>query len=272
MENVLQFILYMIPFLIYLYLFNIYAPHHRIKKVDWMRGYLAHRGLFKQDQSIPENSLAAFKAAMDSEFGSELDVQCSQDGVVMVFHDDDLERMCGTKGLLEVFSYLEIKKFRLAKTQEAIPTLDSVLKLTQGKVPLMIEIKTTQRIKYTVTQVKECLKDYVGPYSICSFNPLVLLEVKRQMPNVLRGQIMEHAYHKKQYPWVQRLILHFALMNGINRPDYLSIHHQQITLSYRIHRWMGGFGVMWPLPTQDQISKAKHHSDLIIFEHCQPRG
>jgi len=270
MENVLQFILYMIPFLIYLYLFNIYAPHHRIKKADWMKGYMTHRGLFTVDQSIPENSLAAFKAAMEAGYGSELDVQCTQEGEVMVFHDDTLDRLCHVAGLLEDKTYDQIKSLKLALSEEPIPTLASVLELTQGKVPLMIEIKHTQRIKLTVSKVKACLENYQGNITICSFNPLILGEVKRQMPEVLRGQLMEPSLHKKQFPLYLRLILHFALMNGIHQPDYLSIHHQQRLFSYKVHRWMGGFGVMWPIQNASQATEAKKYSDLIIFEHYRP--
>ena len=60
---------------------------------------VAHRGLWSP-KGAPENSLAAFEAAVDGGFGIELDVRLSSDGEVMVFHDAGLERMCGTQGRL----------------------------------------------------------------------------------------------------------------------------------------------------------------------------
>ena len=64
----------------------------------------AHRGLYAQDQSVPENSLPAFAAAVENGYGMELDIQLSQDGEVVVFHDDTLARMCGIQGRVDAFA------------------------------------------------------------------------------------------------------------------------------------------------------------------------
>jgi Glycerophosphoryl diester phosphodiesterase len=53
----------------------------------------AHRGLYEKDQSVPENTLEAFKRAAENGYGVELDVQLSMDGAVVVFHDDKVDRM-----------------------------------------------------------------------------------------------------------------------------------------------------------------------------------
>ena len=55
----------------------------------------AHRGLHSRDRSIPENSLSAFRQAAQEGYGIELDVRLSEDGKVVVFHDDTLDRVCG---------------------------------------------------------------------------------------------------------------------------------------------------------------------------------
>ena len=57
----------------------------------------AHRGLFDNDTDAPENSLPAFRRAIEAGYGIELDVQLSKDGVPVVFHDASLERMCGVE-------------------------------------------------------------------------------------------------------------------------------------------------------------------------------
>ena len=58
----------------------------------------AHRGYFGKDQRPPENSLSAFAAAVQNGYGMEMDVQFSSDRKLLVFHDDTLTRMTGTKG------------------------------------------------------------------------------------------------------------------------------------------------------------------------------
>ena len=54
-----------------------------------------HRGLYELDQSVPENSLEAFRRAVEAGYGAELDVQRTRDGQIVVFHDDSLQRACG---------------------------------------------------------------------------------------------------------------------------------------------------------------------------------
>ena len=62
--------------------------------------YYAHRGLFDNRSAAPENSLAAFRLAVESGYGIELDVQLSKDDIPVVFHDATLKRMCGVDGHL----------------------------------------------------------------------------------------------------------------------------------------------------------------------------
>ena len=62
--------------------------------------FVAHRGLFDNNAGIPENSLPAFTRASQSGYGIETDVQMTKDGVLVVFHDDTLDRMTGVHGVL----------------------------------------------------------------------------------------------------------------------------------------------------------------------------
>ena len=55
----------------------------------------AHRGMYDNLRDMPENSLLAFERACTHKLGIELDVRLSKDGVLVVFHDDTLERACG---------------------------------------------------------------------------------------------------------------------------------------------------------------------------------
>src|SRR6185503_573372 len=81
----------------------------------------AHRGL--HGPAAPENSRAAFEAAIAAGHGIELDVQASADGEAMVFHDYELERLTEGNGALRTLGAAELGRIRLRGSDETIPTL-----------------------------------------------------------------------------------------------------------------------------------------------------
>ena len=247
-----------------------YSPSYRAKKAVWLRGHFAHRGLYALDQSVPENSLAAFEAAIAKGVGIELDVQASADLELYVFHDDALKRMCGVEGLLEEESADALNALRLSATDQPIPHLSDVLDLVKGQVPLLVEIKTTTRRFETVTAVLGVLKTYEGPVAVCSFDPLILLQLKALNPFILRGLNLEASLHKAQFDLKTRLVLEYALMNFLIRPDYLSIDYTHLNLTYRLHRLLGGFGMMWAIPSVDAERSVARNCETVIFEGYLP--
>src|SRR5581483_8978077 len=96
----------------------------------------AHRGLHGPVR--PENSRAAFEAAIAAGSGMELDVQASRDGAAMVFHDYDLDRLTGTKGKTADLPADSLAALRLSDMSETIPRLADVLALIGGRSPLLI--------------------------------------------------------------------------------------------------------------------------------------
>ena len=76
------------------------------------RRTFAHRGLFDH-LSRPENSLAAFGAAVEHGYGIELDLQMTADGKIVVFHDESLQRMCYTPLKIEQSTFAELQKHPL---------------------------------------------------------------------------------------------------------------------------------------------------------------
>ncbi len=106
---------------------------------------VAHRGF---SWVAPENTLASYKLAMEA--GAELaecDVYLTSDGVPVLFHDSTLERTTGAKGKVGDFTLAELKKLDAGKWKsprfagERIPTLEEVLRLVDGHLRLVIEIK-----------------------------------------------------------------------------------------------------------------------------------
>src|SRR4051794_27014293 len=122
----------------------------------------AHRGLHGPER--PENSRAAFAAAIAAGSGIELDVQASRDGAAIVFHDDELDRLTAARGPIAALSAAELVRLRLAGTAETIPTLADALRLIAGKAPLLIEVKSPhRRVMPLCRAVAAALADYSGP-------------------------------------------------------------------------------------------------------------
>ena len=111
------------------------APGRRneAQRAPFMRRAFAHRGLYSEDQRVPENSLPAFRAAVEAGYGVELDVQLTRDKQVVVFHDDTLKRACGTDARVDAFSYAELtQRMRLFGTEQTIPLFSQVLACSMG--------------------------------------------------------------------------------------------------------------------------------------------
>ena len=127
---------------IVLYLFAISPRFTRRKDMRRFRHTMfAHRGYHCIEKGIPENSMAAFRAALKNGYGIEIDLHLTRDGQLVVFHDDTLERICGLSDTVENLTYEELKSCRLCGTTETIPAFDEVLSLVDGRVPLRIDLK-----------------------------------------------------------------------------------------------------------------------------------
>ena len=179
-----------------LWLFLI-APRARKKEMQpFLRPY-AHRGLW--GEGVPENSLAAFRRAAEHGFAIELDVQLSGDGEIMVFHDYTLNRMCGIESKLCEHTAAELTQMHLNGVEsETIPTFRQVLDAVDGRVPLLIELKGESGNVALVPAVLKMLEGYHGTWCIESFNPLLLREVKRHAPHVVRGLLSTNLIKEKR--------------------------------------------------------------------------
>ena len=96
---------------------------------------IAHRGLHDLSEGRPENGLSAVRAAVDAGYGLELDLQISADGVAMVFHDYELDRVTGESGQVKRRSAAELGQITLIGSDDRIPRLSEVLELVDGRVP-----------------------------------------------------------------------------------------------------------------------------------------
>lgn len=259
----------LVLFAIYLFLL---APKKTKDMEKYKNKYYAHRGLHNDERA--ENSMSAFRAAVEGGYGIELDVRLSKDGKLVVFHDDTLDRVCGREGKVIDFTADELKTFSLSGTQDGIPLFTDVLSLVDGRIPLLVEIKENPGDSSVSTTTCEILKDYHGDYIIESFNPLSLKVVKEKLPDVSRGilcqQYMKNDNFKKPlYFFMQMLIANFSC-----RPAFIAFYHKHWKSgALRIARAIFKVPtIAWTTKSPEEEALARKHGfDGIIFENYIPR-
>ena len=228
----------------------------------------AHRGLHNIEDGIPENSLAAFRAAKEAGYGAELDVQLSKDGQVVVFHDDTLDRVCSVHGNVCDFDYNDLKEMSLLGTTEHIPLFTEVLDAFLGGGPLIVELKSGNRNDELCRKTYEILKSYPGIYCIESFHPFIVKWFKDNAPEVFRGQLAEPA---GEYPdTVSKLSAWFLAgcrLSFLNKPDFIAYKNTGRPARVLKKRKKGTLLFAWTsrVPDVDQAL-----NDGVIFGNYRP--
>ena len=178
-------------------------PRRRRNTSPFDRTLYAHRGLHSNEGGVPENSLAAFAAATKAGYGVELDVQFTADRKIVVFHDNDLKRMCGIDRRVDELTYDELKTLRLLDSDQHIPLLSEVLEVLDGAT-LLCEFKAMR--SYTDTSLCEAalplLNSYKGAVCIESFNPFMVRWFRKHAPHYIRG-ILSKKFEKGEVAQIQ---------------------------------------------------------------------
>ena len=260
--------------LIGIYLFMIASrPAKDWKLVPFLSFQYAHRGLYTKDQTIPENSLAAFEQAVKNGYGAELDVQLSGDGQVVVFHDGNLERMCGLNQNLSSLTYPELKKFSLGQSQEKIPLFSDVLRLVDGRSPLIVELKAGKNYVELCRKTWDILKKYQGAYCIESFDPRIVRWFKKNAHRVIRGQLSDSYKNAPSVPPFLRFLLRGLFGNFLAKPHFIAYRHQDAKHSFNFKLCKNCFHLLtvaWTVREDDNLNEILKDFDLIIFEHFLP--
>lgn len=229
----------------------------------------AHRGYHCAEKLIPENSMAAFKAAVSRGYGIELDVHITKDGQVAVFHDDTLERMCHTAGAVEDFTLEDLQKLHLLNTSEKIPLLSDVLAYVDGRVPLLIELKLPTDSTAVCPATHDALKNYNGVCLIQSFNTMGLRWFRKYAPEVLRGQLSSNLVaDSSKHPAVLRFSVKHLLCNFLGRPDFISYKLKDLPnlgVSFCKNICKTPIAV-WTLRTENALKEGKNGYNMQIFE------
>jgi glycerophosphoryl diester phosphodiesterase len=240
---------------------------------------IAHRGLHDRTRGIIENSLAAFSAAIEKGYAIECDVHLSRDGVPFVFHDNDLDRLTAETGPANARTIAELDAIRLtgSATNESAPRFGEFLKLVAGRTMLQVELKQQPGpgpTRMLAQRVMEELKGYRGPVTIESFDPNILIALRRLGCLIPLG-IITYAYDRPEWEKAltagQKLILRHLLHWPLTRFEFISCLEESLELpAVRLFRSFGLPVTTWTIKSPAQALASVGRADQIVFEGFYP--
>lgn len=238
-----------------------------------LRGWAyAHRGL--HGSGVPENSMAAFKLALENGYGIELDVHLLKDGGLAVIHDSSLKRTTGCEGRIEDLTTAELKNYRLEGTDETIPEFSQVLELFVGQAPMIIELKSEAGNHAALAEaVCRAMEGYQGLYCMESFDPRCLIWLAKNRPRIVRGQLSQNFTKEPSgLPVPLQWAMTLLLTNFLTRPDFIAYKFaDRHGIGPKLCRtvWHAQ-SVSWTLRSQADYDTALQEGSIPIFEGFRP--
>jgi len=261
-----------IVFLAILYIFMLKGRTGH-KGLPALRGwYYAHRGL--HGQGIPENSMAAFRAAKDHGYGIELDIHLLKDGTVAVIHDHSLKRTANADVQIENLTLADLDRYRLEGTEEKIPVFSEVLELYKGEAPLIVELKPTGKNHAALCKAAcDMLSNYNGVYCVESFDPRCVAWLRKNRKEIIRGQLTENFFRSKsELPGIVKFLMKYNFFNIATRPDFIAYRFSdRKNISNFLCRKLWGLqGVTWTIRNKEDFDIAVAEEWIPIFENFEP--
>ncbi len=217
---------------------------------------IAHRGI--HNKYIKGNSLVAIDMSIMKNYPVEFDVTLTKDNVVILCHDNFIK--CGNKNfIISNHRYEELKN-----VCHELVTLEEVLKLVSGKVPLLIEIKPYTKGNKIEKEVVKLLDGYNGYFAIQSFSPFIIYWFKKNRPNYIRGQLLTNTYN---YNSIVNGIYKYMLFNKFTNPDFIcynikGLPNKQIKKVRKTKPIIG-----WTIKKESQIKKYNNYCDNFICDN-----
>ena len=263
--------------LVVLFLLWILALRCRSGHAAWttLRNFrYAHRGLHDSKNGIPENSMAAFRLAVENGYGIELDIHLTKDGRLAVIHDNSLLRTAGVDVKACDLTAEELGQYRLEGTNEKIPFLEEVLPLFEGKAPIIVELKVEGNSAALAKAACEMLDQYKVDYCIESFHPQAIIWLKKNRPEICRGQLSQN-FLKDQGTGLGKaadFAMTHLLTSFLTVPDFIAYNHQHrnrwsLRLAKAIWRVQE---VNWTIRTPEAMKACESDGSLSIFENFKP--
>lgn len=223
----------------------------------------AHRGL--HGPSVPENSLAAARAAIAAGYGIECDVRLSRDGVAHVFHDVRVERLTNGQGRFDSLDSAAIATLRLHDGAEPPPRLRALLDLLASATPLLIELKSDGTLRGCVRLCRAVAVDLAGrgePVAVMGFDPRVCSWFARHCPDIPCGLVVSRRFRagllaRRNFGLVlARIRPHFIACDVRDLPRLAAIRRSATT----------GALLCWTVRTARDEARARAYADQIIVE------
>ncbi len=243
------------------------------KDLKWLKNaWIAHRGLHTKDGKVPENSRLSFMSAIDQGFAIELDVNVLKDGTVIAMHDYHLKRLCGDPRTTDDITKDDLQQLRLLGTDEKMMTIDEVLALVDGKVPLLIELKPHGPVVKLCESIMKSLIHYKGVYAIFSFHPKVVYWFKKHHHDVIRGQIAETFTRDPKMPKIIKWMMKHMIFNPWTKPDFISYYiHDMPNIILDKYYKKGMTVISYAAQSQEELDFVRSHYDNAVFEYFIPK-
>jgi glycerophosphoryl diester phosphodiesterase len=242
---------------------------------------IAHRGYHDMNavgaSRRIENTLPAAEAALARNFAIECDLQPTADGSVIVFHDDTLDRLTGLTGPVAAKTLAEVRKAHFKDGDALIPTLEDLLDLVDGRVPLVIELKSRfdgdRRLEAATAAI---LAGYSGPAVVMSFDPASLTAMRRLAPTLPRGMLGDHftAADWPRIPLPVRLAGRWLLAAPFVLPSFIAYDVNDLPASppLALRHFFHLPLLTWTVRTAANRATARTWADQIIFEGFDPEA
>ena len=266
-------ILYLVVAIVIVYILSTFCGKPSKSFGEFCGWAYAHRGL--HGDKAPENSLEAFRRALEAGYGMELDVHLLKDGKLAVLHDSSLVRMTGKEGRVEDLCSDSLSQYSLLDTKETIPLLTDVLDLLNGDVPLIVELKAqTDNYKQLCAKICEVLDQYNGSYCIESFDPRCIYWFRKNRPEVIRGQLTENYFATpgSKLPFVLKLPLVMQMFNFLTQPDFVAYRFsdRKNFSDFLVRKLWHIPSVTWTITSIDDYNTAVSEGRIPIFENFLP--
>ena len=218
-----------------------------MKNIDFLKNNLiAHRGL--HNSQIPENTLPAFYKCVYKNYIIELDIHILKDNTIVIYHDHNLKKLTGVNKVIETLSYAQLSKIKINK-KYTIPTLEQVMHIVDGKVPILIEVKDVDNNSKFEEKLVKLLDNYKGEFAIQSINPFVIDWFYKNRKDYVIGLII---FNDLNYNIVKKYT---------KKIDFISVYKKQ--LPFEINKLVLG----WTIRNKSEYEKYKNLCDNLICEN-----
>lgn len=229
------------------------------------RNLIAHRGYHNNKKGIPENSVLAFKKAIDNNYLIELDVRLTKDKKLVVFHDDNLKRVCGVNKMVKDLTYRELLRYNLFDTTLKVPLFSDVIKLVNGRVPILIETKYHNRYGVLEKILINELSNYKGLYAIQSFYPMSLLWLKINTKDIPIGLLSSN--FKNDLNRLKSIIGKTLILDLFFKTDFISYDVKGLPNNYLSYKRNKKKIVIWTIKNKKDYDLARQYTDSLICEN-----